>query len=162
MTGTVVVYAEPPMLRRAGTFGVAVDGVEVGKVKQGSAARFPVAAGTHTVRVLAKDRSRSNAVTVQVVEDRAFVVTARSTGLQIAVLLPLLAGIAVPRVYVMAGVLLIGALFYAVPGLVFRVRADGDPERRTVQPAEAAPAETGLWWESDPALAKRYRKRADA
>jgi len=168
MTGTVVVYAEPPGIRRAWTFGVFIDGVKVGQVKQGTAARFPVAAGTHTFRVTAKDRTSSNTVTVEVVEGRNFLVTARGTGLTAALLLPFLAGIAVPGFYVMAVVLLTGALFYAVPGLLFRVRADGDHELRTVRDTQAAEAGeeehsgTGLWWESDPALAKRFRKGADS
>ncbi len=165
MTGTVVVYAEPPGLRRAWTLSVVVDGVKVGHAKQGTAARFPVAAGTHTVRVTAKDRTRSNAVAVEVVEGQDFLVTARGTGLTAALLLPLLAVFVVPGIYVMAFVLLTGALFYAAPGLLFRARADGDPELRTAQAAEPAEEEhggTGLWWESDPALAKRYRKGADS
>ncbi|WP_330460645.1 hypothetical protein OIB37_29460 [Streptomyces sp. NBC_00820] len=162
MTGTIAVYAEPPRLRRGGTFKVAIDGVTVGQVRQGDAARFPVAAGRHTVRVLAKDRTRSNTVTVDVAENQDFLVTTRSTGLMVATLLPFLAGAAFPHLYVIGAVLLIAAVFYAVPGLLFRVRADGDTERRASrasgETADELPNGSGLWWESDPVLAKRYRK----
>lgn len=166
LTGTVVVRAEQPGLGRAGTFGVTVDRVTVGQVAQGTTARFPVAVGTHTVRVTGKDRTRSNTVTVKVAEGHDVLVTAQGTGLKAAVLLPLLAGISVPALYVVASILLLGALFYAVPGLLFRVRttAGGGTDLRSTPstPAtEPAPAGTGLWWESDsvdPALAKRFRK----
>ncbi|MFC8448697.1 hypothetical protein [Kitasatospora sp. NPDC057223] len=176
MAGTVAVHAEPPGLGRAGTFGVVVDGVRVGHVKQGTTARFPVAAGVHTVRVTAKDRTPSNTVTVEVLESRDTRVTARGTGLGVALLIPVLAGIAVPGIYVVGFVLLTGALFRVVPGLLFRVRADSDPELRTApDPTPATPAVlavpagdaageqhggTGLWWESDPALAKRFGRRS--
>ncbi|MFC9328715.1 hypothetical protein [Kitasatospora sp. NPDC057015] len=167
MTGTVVVHAEPPGIRRArGAFGVTVDGARVGQVGHGSTARFPVAAGAHTVRVTAKDGTRSNTVTVEVVEGREVLVTSRSTGLAVAILLPLLAGIAVPAIYAVAAVLLTGALFHAVPGLMFRVRAEVAPELRSTRAAEPAGESggqgQGLWWESDPALAKRFRKEGGA
>ncbi|RKE05073.1 hypothetical protein [Streptomyces sp. TLI_171] len=163
MTGTIVVHAEQPGLGRAGTFGVVVDGVKVGRVKQGESAQFPASAGAHLVRVTAKDRTRSNTVSVEVAEGRDCSVTARGTGLGVALVLPLLAGIAVPPVFAIAGILLLGAVFFAVPGLMFRVRADGAPETEGGVPhsarADTEDAEgAGLWWESDPALAKRFQK----
>ncbi len=174
MAGTIEVYAAPPGIRRAtGMFGVVVDGVRVGRVRHGGAARFQVAAGTHTVRVTAKDRTRSNTVTVEVIEGRELRITARGTGLAVAALLPVLAGIAVSLVYVLATVLLTGALFYAVPGLLFRVRVDDRGVPGTSPAADAVhalaagsareeDAAAGLWWESDPVLAKRFRKGADS
>lgn len=168
MTGTILVYAEPAVFRRAGTLGVIVDGVKAGRVRQGTAARFPVAAGTHTVRVAARGRIRSTTVTVEVPEGRDSLVTARGTGLAVALLLPPVAGATVPGPYVMGSVLLIGVLFNAFPGLLFRVRADGAPEPRTARDDRTARDRagdeenggTGLWWETDPALAKRFRKGA--
>ncbi|MGW6685526.1 hypothetical protein [Streptomyces sp. NPDC054961] len=163
MSGTIVVRAEQPGLGRAGTFDVVVGDVTVGRVGQGAAARFPVAVGTHTVRVVGKDRSRSNTATVDVAEGQDVLVTAQGTGLKAAVLLPLLAGISVPAIYVVASIAVIGALFYAVPGLLFRVRTDRDAEPATTGDARTPEEEhsgTGLWWETDPALAKRLRKNA--
>ncbi|MDH6132326.1 hypothetical protein P3T37_001711 [Kitasatospora sp. MAA4] len=113
-----------------------------------------MAAGTHTVRFTAKDRTRSNTVTVEVVEGREFLVTSRGTGLAAALLTPFLADIAVPAIYAVGCVLLTGALFYAIPGVLFRVRADGTPA------GEQGDGGGGLWWESDPALAERYRAGA--
>ncbi|MEW2624970.1 hypothetical protein [Streptomyces sp. NPDC048106] len=165
MTGTVVVHAEPPALRRAGKFGVVVDGVKVGQVRQGDTARFTVPAGPHTVQIATKDRTRSNTVTVNAVEGQDFLVTVRSTGLGIAFLFPVLAAVAVPGYYVIGAVLLTGALFHAVPGLLFRVRADGVPELRAAEAvltSEETQGGMGLWWESDPVLAKRFRKDADS
>lgn len=167
MTGTVVVHADQPGLGRAGTLSVVIDDVTVGQVEQGGTARFPTAVGTHTVRVVGKDRTRSNTVTVESAEGQDFLVTAQGTGLKAAVLLPLLAGISVPGLYVVGCMLLIGVLFYAVPGLLFRVRAVGGPGLRNaegVRAEEAAEAHAGagLWWETDPALAKRFRKSSDA
>ncbi|MEU3492075.1 hypothetical protein [Kitasatospora cineracea] len=165
MTGTIVVRAEQPGIGRAGTFGVLVDGVRAGQVRQGETARFPVPAGTHTVRVAAKDRTGSNAVTVRVAEDGDAPVTARGTGLGVALLLPLLAGITVPPVYAVATMVLLAVVFRTVPGLMFRVRVD-DPEPPAPQAPQAGAGEgsggAGLWWESDPALAKRFRKAADS
>ncbi|MFJ3641563.1 hypothetical protein ACIPRD_17620 [Streptomyces sp. NPDC090108] len=168
MTGTIAVYAHPPRFRRGGVFAVAVDGVTAGHVRQGEAARFPVTPGTHTVRILAKDRTRSNTVTVDVVEGRDFLVTTRSTGLIAGFLIPLVLGFSFPYAYTLGALLLLGAACWAVPGLLFRVRAEGVHERRTARsdtgtgtPAgNDAPAGNGLWWESDPVLAKRIRDRS--
>ncbi|TQF01829.1 hypothetical protein E6W39_05605 [Kitasatospora acidiphila] len=181
MNGTIAVYAEPPGIGRAGKFWVIIDGVRVGRVRQGDAMRFAVAAGTHTVRVGSGDRTtRSNTVTVAVAEGGESLVTARSTGLKFALIVPFLAGVVVPRVYVLGFVVLLAAVFAAVPGVLFRVAVQGLPEPSPVGPpappaadgepaaVEAAVGETaavggsGLWWESDPALAKRYRKTADS
>ncbi|MFF0296860.1 hypothetical protein ACFYST_22430 [Kitasatospora sp. NPDC004614] len=165
MTGTIVVRAEQPGIGRAGNFIVVVDGAKVGQVRQGESARFPATVGTHQVQVTGKDRTSSNTVTVEVAEDRDFLVTARGTGLRVALLLPVLAGTAVPPVFAAASLLVLGAVFFLVPGLMFRVRAEGEPELRPLREA-AAGAEAsdgnGLWWESDPVLAKRFRKGADS
>ncbi|WP_371614093.1 hypothetical protein [Streptomyces sp. NBC_00454] len=161
MTGTVVVRAEQPGLGRAGAFSVVVDKMTVGRVDQGTTARFFVAVGTHEVRVTGRDRTRSNTVTVDVAEGQDVLVAAQGTGLKAAILLPLLAGISVPAFYVVATILLTGALFYAVPGLLFRVRVFGGAELRSTQDVPGVEEEqsgTGLWWETDPALAKRFRK----
>ncbi|MFD7640827.1 hypothetical protein ACFV4P_09240 [Kitasatospora sp. NPDC059795] len=164
MAGTVVVRAEQSGIGRAGTFTVLVDGEPVGRVRQGDVARFPAAAGTREVRVTSKDRTRSNALTVQVGEDSDTSITARSTGLGYALFLPVVAGFTVPPIYAVTTVFLLGAVFYLAPGLMFRLRAD--PEPLAALPAPAGAAEegggSGLWWESDPALAKRFRKDADA
>ncbi|MFD7081151.1 hypothetical protein [Streptomyces sp. NPDC059918] len=157
MTGTVVVRADEPGLGRSGTWTVVVDGVVVGQVDQGTSARFPVAAGTHTVRVAAKDGTRSNTVTVELTEGRDSRVAAQGTGAKAAVLLPLLAAITVPPVYVVASIVLIGVVLRVCPGLLFRVRADGATAHRAVA-AEEEHTGTALWWESDPVLAKRFRK----
>ncbi|MER7848129.1 hypothetical protein ABTZ03_29775 [Kitasatospora sp. NPDC096077] len=167
MTATVAVYAEQPFLAlRRGTFGVEIDGVPVGGVRQGTVARFPVSAGTHTVRLTAWDRSRSNPVAVEVAEDREFLVTGRGTGLGFAFLvLPLARAAMVPWYYVAPVGLLMIAVFWSVPGLLFRLRAVGDSalgEAREAGPAEQEPDGNGLWWESDPALAERLRKNADS
>ncbi|GAA2093726.1 hypothetical protein GCM10009759_20690 [Kitasatospora saccharophila] len=161
MTATVVVRAQQPGIGRAGTFGVVVDGVRVGWVRQGESARFPVAPGPHAVRITARDRTGSNTVTAAATEGREVRVTARGTGLGIALLLPLLGGIAVPPVYVVATIVLLAVVFRTVPGLMFRVRVDDAPEPRSTAAPRVAAEEAegaGLWWESDPALAKRFRK----
>ncbi|MGC0316007.1 hypothetical protein [Kitasatospora acidiphila] len=180
LNGTIAVYAEPPGIGRAGKFWVVIDGVRVGRVRQGDAMRFAVAAGTHTVRVGSGDRTtRSNAVAVEVAEGGESLVAARSTGLKFALLVPFLAGVVVPRVYVLGFVVLLAAVFAAVPGVLFRVAVQSLPEPGSAGPAtqpaadgepvavgaavgEAAVGGSGLWWESDPALAKRYRKAADS
>ncbi|WP_395298320.1 hypothetical protein ACF9IK_36325 [Kitasatospora hibisci] len=162
-----MVRAELPGLGRAGTMGVAVDGVRAGVVRQGEAAHFPVSAGTHTVQVTAKDRTRSNTVTVEVADGGEALVTSRGTGLGVALVLPVLAGIAVPPVFVVATIVLLGAVLYVLPGVMFRVRAEGDPTLRTASPVPAeatvggadADGGNGLWWEADPALAKRFAKK---
>lgn len=174
MTGTVVVHAERPFLALwRGSFGVEIDGVRVGSVRQGALARFPVPAGVHTVRLAAWDRTRSNTVAVEVGEDREFLVTARGSGLRFAfAALPLARAAQIPWYYVSAVALAMAAVVWTVPGLLFRVQAVGDsylpadpadPADRATRPAEPAGPEeehsgNGLWWESDPALAKRFRK----
>lgn len=144
MAGVVVVRTEAPPLRRAGTLDVLVDGELVGTIKQGRSDRFEVAPGPHTVRVGA-GISRSNTLTVEVAEGGAHWVSAYGTGFALlAAVLPLL--------YVVC----------VIPGLVFRLR----PEDDVTVPAEPLPptaaggdaTSTGLWWESDPKLAKRFRK----
>ncbi|MFD8708184.1 hypothetical protein ACFV1W_37340 [Kitasatospora sp. NPDC059648] len=157
MAGTVVVHAESPVVAlRRGCYRVVIDGVLVGRVGRGATARFPVPAGTHTVRIAAGDRTRSNTVSVEVAEDRECLVTSRSTGLKYALLVPPLAPVAmVPAYYVFALVLLMGAVFWAVPGLLLRLRTVGDcvlPGARTTGRADPAGEEhggNGLWWESD-------------
>ncbi|MCG6499529.1 hypothetical protein [Kitasatospora sp. A2-31] len=143
-----------------------MDGARVGAVRQGEVAHFPVPAGTHTVQVTAKDRTRSNSVTVDVADGGQAVVTSRGTGLGVALVLPLLAGIAVPPLFVVAAILLVGAVLYALPGVLFRVRAEAPAPRPVpTPPATATPGGAaehggnGLWWESDPALAKRFAKK---
>ncbi|MFF9641471.1 hypothetical protein [Kitasatospora aureofaciens] len=173
MAGTVVVHAEPPVIAlRRGWYRVVIDGVRVGGVRQGGTARFPVSAGTHTVRIAAWDRSRSNAVAVEVGEDREFLVTGRSTGFLYAPLVvgPLAHYATVAWYCIAALTLPMYAALWAVPGLLFRLRAVGDcalPPARPTGPAadRAGPAVgedggAGLWWESDPVLAKRLRKDA--
>ncbi|GAA2827095.1 hypothetical protein GCM10010441_59400 [Kitasatospora paracochleata] len=168
MAGTIVVHAEPPGMNRARTLAVVVDGVAVGEVRQGDTARFEVPAGTRAVRVVAKDRTGSNTVPVEVAEGRDCRVTARGTGLGATLLLPLVAGFAVPPIFAVVTIMVVGAVLYAVPGLLFRVRAEGDAEPGPAVappgPAAAAAAEpgAGLWWESDPALAKRFAKRSES
>ncbi|MBD0692944.1 hypothetical protein [Streptomyces sp. CBMA123] len=168
MTATVVVHAEPPLVAlRRGCLGVEIDGVPVGKVKQGAIARFPVPAGTHTVRLTTWDRTRSNTVTVEAVEDREFLLTGRATGYGFAFLVvPLVRATMIPWPYAAVLLLLMVAVFWSVPGLLFRLRAVGDsllPSARGAEPArpaEEGSADSGLWWESDPALAKRFGKNA--
>ncbi|MDJ0384546.1 hypothetical protein [Streptomyces sp. G-G2] len=56
-------------------------------------------------------------------------------------------------------------LLRTIPGLLFRVRADGNPDLTNtmgVQAAEGEHSGTGLWWETDPALAKRFRKNSES
>jgi hypothetical protein len=152
LNGTIAVYAKPPAIGRAGLLWVVIDGERVGQVKQGEAGRFPVPVGPHTVRTALWDRSRSNTVTVEVAEGKDSLVTVGSTGLRYATLLaPIL-----------------GVLLYAIPGALFWVRVADVPEPAAADPVEPAVAGeqsaggSGLWWESDPALAKRFRKNADA
>ncbi|MFD5462931.1 hypothetical protein ACFWIQ_08885 [Kitasatospora sp. NPDC127059] len=168
MTATVVVHAEPPLFAlRRGCYGVEIDGVPVGRVKQGTLARFPVPAGLHTVRLATWDRTRSNTVTVEAGEGREFLLTGRGTGLRFAFLaLPLARFTVLPWYGVAAVLLLMGAVFWAVPGLLFRLRVVGDSAlpgagpARPAEPAEEEQGANGLWWETDPALAKRFRKDA--
>ncbi|MFE3876007.1 hypothetical protein ACFXPX_16635 [Kitasatospora sp. NPDC059146] len=172
MTGTVVVHAESPLVALVkGSYGVVIDGVRVGRVRQGAVARFPVPAGTHAVGLTVWDGTRSNAVTVEVGEDREFLLSGRGTGLGYAFLLPVLARTVLPWYYTVVALLLMLAAVRAVPGLTLRLRAVGDSYLPAVHgdepagPAEGESAEgegagNGLWWESDPALAKRLRKSA--
>ncbi|MFE0459647.1 hypothetical protein ACFW1A_10340 [Kitasatospora sp. NPDC058965] len=165
MSTTVAVYAEPPRFSRAGRFRVVIDGVFVGRVRQGEAARFPVSPGRHTVRVTALDRTRSNTVTAEVAEGQEFLVSARSTGLRLAAVLPLGCCMGVPPIYGLVTALLLAVLGHALPGVLFRAGALGTPAAAEESPAPtpSAPAApepvSALWWENDPALAKRYRKQ---
>ncbi|MBF9068951.1 hypothetical protein [Streptacidiphilus fuscans] len=146
MAGEMVIRAEAPPLRTASVLGVLVDGERVGEVKQGSLARFPLDAGSHTVRVTAKG-GRSNDVVIEMPEEGAYRVQVTSTGMS------LLVGI-LPFLYVVFGF---------VPGLLMRVVAqgvvaEGTPSQaaaEAVDPGEAAP--NGLWWQADPKLAKRFQ-----
>lgn len=149
MTAVVVVLAEAPPFGRAGKLGVVIDGHKVGLVRQGETAEFTVGSGRHTVRVTGGG-SRSNAVDLTATDDGKYRLVSSGTGLSVAA----------------AMVPLLGLVLWAFPGLVFRLRIH-DPG-----PAQApAPADhvndgdtggpTGLWWESDPVLAKRYRKSAE-
>jgi hypothetical protein len=146
VTGVVAVLAEAPPLRRAGKLGVVIDGHCVGEVQQGEVAEFSVEPGSHTVRVGAGG-SRSNTVTVAVHDGAACRVVNTGTGLGTAA----------------AIVPILGVVMALIPGVVFRLRVH-DP-----RPASApAPGgfeggagtggSVGLWWESDPVLARRYRK----
>ncbi|MFJ9692489.1 hypothetical protein [Kitasatospora sp. NPDC101183] len=161
MASTIAVHAEPPKFGRRGTFRVVVDDVLAGQVKQGETLRVPVPAGAHTVRVTAKDRVRSNTLTVQAVEGLEHVVAARGTGLHIA--LALLVGVSVAAVPWggLVAALVVAAVLYAVPGLLFRVHPVAVPQPWSA-PVPEQPQAGGLWWESDPALAKRYRKDGTA
>ncbi|MCX4751350.1 hypothetical protein OG455_38615 [Kitasatospora sp. NBC_01287] len=146
MAGILFVRAEAPSLKRAGVLGVFVDEVKVGEVRQGGAARFTVEAGPHTVRTRARG-GRSNAVAVEVAEGAELALTSFSTGLSLlTAVLPVLGPLS------------------QIPGLVFRLRAEGEdvaPRRPSAEAEEDAVYDDGSgrpWWESDPKLAKRYGK----
>lgn len=145
MTGTIAVLAEKPPLRRAGRLNVVIDGTKVGEVRQGELAEFAVEPGTHTLAVKAGP-SRSNTLDVALAEGETYRAISFSTGLTWIHVVPL-AGLVV-------------GLF---PGTYFRLRP---PPPRPVPPAQppdgrseagSGSAADGLWWESDPALAKRFR-----
>lgn len=146
MTGVVAVLAEASPLRRAGKLGVVIDGHRVGEVRQGEVAHFSVEPGSHTVRV-GSGGSRSNTVTVAVHAGATCRVVNAGTGLGTAV----------------AVVPFLGVVMALVSGAVFRLRVH-DP-RPASGPAlggredgAATGGSVGLWWESDPVLARRYRK----
>ncbi|WP_327289503.1 hypothetical protein [Streptomyces sp. NBC_01198] len=143
MAGVVAVWAEAPPLRKAGKLGVVIDGQRVGEVRQGEAAEFSVEPGSHTVRVAAGG-SRSNTLTVSVDEGATCRLVNKSTGLSVAA----------------AIVPVLGLVMMVCPGLVFRLRVhDPRPVSAPVTGGAPAPAAAaGLWWESDPVLAKRYGK----
>ncbi|MFC6593869.1 hypothetical protein [Kitasatospora paranensis] len=146
MTGTLVVRAEQALMGRARPLGVFVDGVRVAEVVRGGVARITVEPGRHEVRT-GRGRLRSNSVAVDVREGAEFVVTAFGTGYEILI----------------AVVPVLGLLGLA-PGVVLRLRAEGDdvvprgPGPEDARDAEQGAGAGGLWWESDPQLAKRYRK----
>lgn len=150
MAGVVAVWAEAPPLRRAGKLNVVIDGHRVGPVRQGEAAEFTVEPGAHTVRVTAGG-SRSNAVAVTVTDGETCRIASSSTGLgAVAAVVPLL-----------------GLILGWIPGLIFHLRTHDPRPAPEPEPAlePAGPVSdgdaggsTGLWWESDPVLAKRYRK----
>ena len=152
MAGVVAVWAEAPPFRSAGKLNVLIDGKKAGEVRQGQVAEFTAEEGRHTVRVRAGG-SRSNSVTVTVRDDTTCRVVSTSTGLSaVAVMVPIL-----------------GLVMSVVPGLVFRLRRHHPRPAQAAAPAQttaSAPGEggasgyTGLWWESDPVLAKRFRKSA--
>ncbi|MFC1416644.1 hypothetical protein [Streptacidiphilus cavernicola] len=139
MAGAVFIRTEAPSLSKAGKLDVLVDGELVGTIKQGHAERFPVTPGPHTVRV-GSGAGRSNVLTVEVPEDGTARLSAFSTGFALLVAV-------LPLLYVVC----------FIPGLVNRLRAEADldlPDPATA--ADGAPG-SGLWWESDPKLAKRFR-----
>lgn len=156
MSGRVLVWAQAPPLRRAGKLTVVIDGAQVGQVKQGEVAPFTVEPGMHTVRV-GVGSGRSNTVTVNVADGGTSRVANYSTGLSwVAAMIPLL-----------------GLVLVQIPGLIFRLQVQApqpepaQPTQPAQEPAREAPAEgsvssgsTGLWWESDPVLSKRYRPTA--
>jgi hypothetical protein len=138
----VAVWAEAPPLRRAGKLEVVIDGDKVGPVRQGEVAEFTAEPGPHTVRV-SGGGSRSNTVAVTVAEGETCRLVTSSTGLSVV-------GAIVP---------VLGLVLGLVPGSIFRLRAHA--KRPATAPAPAARAgegsANGLWWESDPVLAKRFR-----
>jgi hypothetical protein len=146
VTGVVAVSAEAPPLRRAGKLGVVIDGHRVGEVKQGEVAEFSVEPGSHTVRVGAGG-SRSNTLTVTVHDGATRQVVHTGTGLgTVALMVPLL-----------------GAVMALIPGAAFRLRVHHPRPASATAPAgredgAATGGSVGLWWESDPVLARRYRK----
>ncbi|MFG2821916.1 hypothetical protein ACGFX4_21125 [Kitasatospora sp. NPDC048365] len=166
MTGTIVVHAEAPRIGRAGTLLVTIDGTPAGDVRQGHTARFPATAGTHRVRVHTKDRTSSNVITANVTDEQECLLRARGTGLGHTVFLVPLAGLVTPPLFTVLTVLLFAVLLQTVPGLLFRLRhdetatasADPDPGSGSDSAGDGESNSTGLWWESDPVLAKRYRK----
>lgn len=143
MAGEMVIRAEAPPLRTAGTLGVVVDGERVGEVKQGGVARFPLDPGPHTVRVTVKG-GRSKDVAFEMPEEGAFRIEVTSTGMS------LLVGI-LPILYPLS----------FIPGFAHQVTARGvapadvPAQAEAADPGEAAP--NGLWWQSDPKLAKRFQ-----
>ncbi|MEY9844670.1 hypothetical protein [Streptacidiphilus sp. MAP5-3] len=144
MAGEMVIRAEAPPLRTAGTLAVLVDGERVGEVKQGGVARFPLDPGPHTVRVAVKG-SRSKDVAFEMPEEGAYRVDVTSTGMS------LLVGI-LPFFYPLG----------FIPGLLHQVTARGvAPAQVPAQAAEAVvsgeQAHNGLWWQADPKLAKRFQ-----
>jgi len=149
VTAVVTVLAEAPPFGKAGKLGVVIDGHKVGPVRQGEIAQFTVEPGLHTVRVTGGG-SRSNAVEITATDGGEYRMVSSGTGLGV----------------VAAVVPLLGLVLWAFPGLVFRLRTH-DP-RPVPAPAPApvdqvsdgAAGQTGLWWESDPVLARRYRKSA--
>ncbi|SCE50958.1 hypothetical protein GA0115240_172021 [Streptomyces sp. DvalAA-14] len=143
MAGILAVLAEAPPLRRAGNLSVVVDGHKVGPVRQGEVAEFTVEPGPHSVRVTAGG-NRSNAVAVTVTDGERCRIVSSSTGLGLVAIVPLL-----------------GLILMLIPGSIFRLRPH--VQRRAPAPAGQGSSgheggSTGLWWESDPVLAKRYRK----
>ncbi|TWF90962.1 hypothetical protein FHX73_1274 [Kitasatospora viridis] len=136
-----MVWAEAPPLRTAGELTVVIDGAKAGTVMQGTAAPFPLAPGRHTVRVGARGW-RSNTSTVEVAEGGTVRLAVFSTGLS-----------------TMGAILPVLGLLGLIPGLIYRLRPLSEaPAAESVAAAEEASAATGsgLWWESDPKLAKRY------
>lgn len=94
--------------------------------------------------------SRSNAVDVTVTDGGEYRIVSSSTGLGVAA----------------AMVPLLGLILWAFPGLVFRLRIHDPRPAPAPVPVDHvsdgdAGGPTGLWWESDPVLAKRYRKTAE-
>ncbi|MDH6113128.1 hypothetical protein P3T36_005607 [Kitasatospora sp. MAP12-15] len=137
--GELFIRTEAPALGKAWLLGVFVDGVRVGKVRQGESGRFAVEPGTRSVRV-GVGGGRSNTITVEVGEGAPCPVTAYNTGYSMMVTI-------VP--------LILGVLAF-IPGFVFRLRAG--VVAPAVVPEESVQGPAGLWWESDPKLAKRYGK----
>lgn len=149
MAAVVAVLAEAPPLGRAGKLDVVIDGQKVGSVPRGEAAEFTVEPGPHSVRV-AGGRNKSNTVDVTMADGEKCRLVSSSTGLTMA----------------MAMVPLLGPALMAFPGTVFRLRIH-DPLPVSVpgpvggaSEGDDAGGPTTLWWESDPVLAKRYRKNA--
>jgi hypothetical protein len=150
MSGVILVRADPPViwLRRAGKLWVVIDGVRVGQVKQGSFARFPVEPGRHDIRV-SGGGNRSKTVAVDVQDGKTCRVVAGGGEMSLLVsVVPIL------------------GILGVIPGLVFRVRVEED-EEPVARAADAASvpgagSSNGLWWESDPKLAKRFQKHAES
>jgi hypothetical protein len=140
VAGVVAVWAEAPPLRRAGRFTVVVDGHKVGLVRQGEVAEFPVEPGPHNVWVTGGG-SRSNTVTVTATDGETCRVVSSSTGLSMLALLP-------P----------VGLLLALIPGAMYRLRAHNPRPAAAAAAPPGGGSPSGLWWESDPVLAKRFRK----
>lgn len=148
MAAVIVVLAEARPFGRAGKLGVVIDGRKAGPVLQGETAQFTVAPGPHTVRVTGGG-NRSNTVEITATDGAEYRLVNSHTGLTMAAaMVPLLA-----------------LVLWAFPGTVFRLRIHDPRPAQVPAPVDRASepdpdGPTGLWWESDPVLAKRYGKKA--
>ena len=159
MPGTVTVVVAPPTLGRAGRLRVEVNGVKVGKVRQGTSLELALNPGVHRFRVWGGG-FHSRAVSLSVTDDSQQQLYAGvrfgAPLIWAMVVLALIVTVKAPLAFVII------AATALIPGHYYYLRPTAmSPSAEALEDAEeegAAAASGEPWWVNDPNLAKRYRR----